>query len=207
MRSSRRCWRKGDSEYPAKSASTFFTTLPSALLPKCFMIGPMACMGLLNWERSMFSLAQAVISSSVAILGRYASRISRYSELASFLYSRVCRSDLHNPMIRLMMSSSVISSSRLARVLFLPLSRVMGVVILVGNSLMMMRSAPLTASFLLSIAALRSLFSLASRVMPKAAFQPYCVSVLIMVSSFWSVQRKVISRMTPSSRSMGPLAT
>ena len=59
------------------SCSKPFTILPSASLPKCFIIGAMACMGLLYAEKSIFSLIQAMISSRPAIFGRYDSSTCR----------------------------------------------------------------------------------------------------------------------------------
>ena len=46
------------------------TALPSAAVPKCFIICPIACILFLKLANSMFCSIQLLISASVAILGK-----------------------------------------------------------------------------------------------------------------------------------------
>ncbi len=48
------------------------TIFPFASLPKCFITVPIACIGLLNCDKSMLAFIHASISPLSAILGRYA---------------------------------------------------------------------------------------------------------------------------------------
>ena len=62
---------------PANSCSISLTMLPSARLPKCFMTGAIACIGLLNCVKSIFVSIHSLTSSLLTICGRYAWRVSR----------------------------------------------------------------------------------------------------------------------------------